>query len=130
MKSYLIKILVLTFIVSFLTFMFYSFLFEEYYLNIIPYVILLFTTVVVLFHIIVTRISKKNISKFTSFFMLSSTLKLFIYIIFIVVYLVFNRQHAMAFIVYFLILYIVYTAFEVIVILPEIKKTSGLSNKT
>ena len=123
MKSYLIKIFVLSIITSLITFLVYSFLFKEYYLNIFPYIILFFMIIGILFQSILVRISKKNISKFSTFFMLFSTLKLFAYIIFIVLYLVLNKQHALAFILYFFTLYIVYTAFEVIVILPEIKKT-------
>ncbi len=122
MKPYLTKILLFSVIISLLTYLIYAFVLQPHYLKIFPYIILFFTIIGIVFHNIILKISKRNISKFATYFMLFSTLKLVAYIILIVIYLLTNKENAIPFVVYFFILYIFYTAFEVVVILPEIKK--------
>ncbi|NOZ47517.1 MAG: hypothetical protein GXO79_12160 [Chlorobi bacterium] len=120
--SYLTKILLFSIIIALLTFIASKTGLDKYYLNIYPYVILFFFLTGILFHTIILKLSKKNISKFSTYYMLSSTLKLLSYIIFMVIYLIFNKEDAISFVLYFFILYALYTAFEVLLVLPEIKK--------
>ena len=118
---YATKVLLFSVIIGLLTFLVFNFALEEYYLNIFPYIIIFFLLIAIIFHTIIVRLSKRNIARFSSYYMLSTTVKLLTYIVFIVIYLLSNRQHAIPFVVYFFVLYVFYTAFEVILVLPEIK---------
>ena len=121
--NYLFKISIFTGIIAVLSFLFYYFGFPGFYIPVIPFVILFYTLVAIVFHFILVAISKHKISKFANYFMLTSTLKLIAYIFFIVIYLLLKKENAVPFIVYFFLLYIGYTAFEILIVLPEIKKS-------
>jgi hypothetical protein len=59
------------------------------------------------------EISQKDISRFSFKFMLLSLIKMFIYIIFGVLYIVIDEENAVIFLVVYLILYVAYAVYEV-----------------
>jgi hypothetical protein len=54
-----------------------------------------------------------NISKFTARFLAITMLKMFLLLIFALVYILQNKEEAIAFIVVFFLLYVIFTALEV-----------------
>jgi len=60
------------------------------------------------------KIAVKSGSRFTSQYMAVSFLKMFFYLIVAVVYALLNREYAKVFLVNFLVLYVIYTTFEVL----------------
>jgi hypothetical protein len=88
----------------------------------LPYLVILFFTVTATVHYILLRITTLNPRKFVGYFMLSTTLKLLVYLIVIFFYVFLVREGILAFILSFFILYIIYTIFEVTVILNQTKE--------
>jgi len=56
----------------------------------------------------------KRFSMFTNYFMIATTLKILIYLAVIVIYALVRRYDAITFIITFFLLYLFYTAFEVV----------------
>ena len=93
----------------------------------LPWLIFLFYAVTAIVHFILLRITVMNPRKFVGYFMLATFLKLFIYLIVIVVCVFnINKEEILSFILSFFILYVIYTVFEVVSILSQTKEP-GLS---
>ena len=87
----------------------------------LPYLFIFFFSVTLAVHYILLKASEKRFSKFTTYFMLATFLKLMLYIAVLLIYVLLNRSDAIPFIITFFILYIFYTVFEVISILSYSK---------
>ncbi len=87
----------------------------------LPYLFLFFLSVTLVVHYVLLKASEKRFSKFTTYFMLATFLKLMLYIAVLLIYVLLNRSDAIPFIITFFILYIFYTVFEVISILSYSK---------
>jgi hypothetical protein len=86
-------------------------------------VLILFFLLTAVVHYVLLRISTLNPRKFVGYFMLATFLKLFVYLIVMVVYaFTINREEVMPFVLGFFILYIIYTVFEVVSLLSQTKK--------
>jgi hypothetical protein len=62
---------------------------------------------------------------FVRVFMLQTTIKLLLYMTFILVYLLHYRQYGVSFTVHFLFVYLVFAFFEVLLILKFVRKNTG-----
>lgn len=85
----------------------------------LPYLFILFLLTTAIVHWILIRITALNPSKFVSYFMLATSVKLIIYFLALLVYIFFFRSGILSFIITFLTLYIFYTVFEVTAILKQ-----------
>jgi len=81
-----------------------------------------FVAITIGVHLIITKAGKKEIRQFSTYFMGSTTAKLFIYLIFIVVYVFVDKEHAVPFLLTFLSLYFLFTFFETYSLLKDLKK--------
>jgi len=81
---------------------------------VLPFMILYFFLITIIVHYFLTKAIGYSSRKFVSYFMLTTFLKLFIYIITIFTYVYFNRSDLLPFIISFFVLYIFYTVFEVV----------------
>jgi len=97
------------------------FLPAEYITPALPYLFLFFLSVTLVVHYVLLKASEKRFSKFTTYFMLATFLKLMLYIAVLIIYVLLNRFDAIPFIITFFILYVFYTVFEVISILSYSK---------
>lgn len=68
-----------------------------------------------LFHFGLVQASKGRPQVFIRYYMASTTFKLLIHMSVVVIYALFNKEDAIRFISTFLVLYIIFTAFEVAV---------------
>ena len=75
------------------------------------FVFFIFTTAFI--HYLLLSASKKKPQHFVRAFMAATSIKLFIYLLLITLYSFFNSSQAISFVLSFLILYLLYTAFEV-----------------
>jgi F0F1-type ATP synthase assembly protein I len=74
-------------------------------------------------HVYLVRASRNDARKFTSKYLGAMGVKLFIYIVFLAVFLALDTEHAVPFLVSFLVCYAVFTLFEVIAILKHLRRT-------
>lgn len=114
MKNFLFKSTVLTIIIFLLGAIIYSLFFEKFFLKIVPVAVIFFYVVTNLVHAYLLRIADKSGSRFTSQYMAASFIKMFLYLAVAIGYVAFNRDAGKIFLINFLLLYIVYTTFEVI----------------
>jgi len=114
MKRFILQSTILTIIVFILGTIVYSTFLQQYYLSILPFTVLFFYLVTNLVHAYLLKIAVKSGSRFTSQYMAVSFLKMFFYLAVAIVYALLNREYAKLFLGNFLLLYAIYTAFEVI----------------
>lgn len=114
MKRFILQSTILTIIVFILGMIVYSTFLQQYYLSILPFTVLFFYLVTNLVHAYLLKIAVKSGSRFTSQYMAVSFLKMFFYLAVAIVYALLNREYAKLFLGNFLLLYAIYTAFEVI----------------
>ncbi len=113
MKKFLIKSTILTVIVFVLGTILYSTILKPFFLVIIPFEVLFFYFITNLVHAYLLKLSGKSSSRFTSKYMAASFLKMFFYLTVAIVFVIFNKEIAKPFLVNYLLLYVVYTIFEV-----------------
>ena len=114
MKRFFIQSTILTIIVFTLGTIVYSTILQLYYLIILPIAALFFYIVTNLVHAYLLKLAVKSGSRFTSQYMAVSFLKMFFYLAVAIVYALLYREHAKIFLGNFLVLYAIYTTFEVI----------------
>ena len=88
-------------------------IFKNYFLPILPFVLLFYYVSTLIIHKFMLQISQKDISRFSFKFMMLSLIKMFIYIIFGVLYIVIDEENAVIFLIVYLILYVAYAIYEV-----------------
>ncbi len=125
MKSFIIKSTFLTIIVLLLGAIVYSTAFNPFYLSVLPVVLLFYYITTNLVHAYLLKIAGKSGSRFTSQYMATSFIKMFFYLAVAIFYVIINKEDARIFLVNYLLLYVVYTTFEVI----EISKVVRQMNK-
>lgn len=113
MKTFIAKSSILSVIILILGAILYSTLLKPFYLTILPVAVALFYVVTNLVHAYLLKISVSSGSRFTSWYMAISFTKMFFYLAVAIIYAIIFRDEAKIFLVNFLILYAVYTIFEV-----------------
>lgn len=73
-------------------------------------------------HSILTKAASQDPKKFVNYFMGITALKLFAYLIIIMLFGLLNRENAAGFIICFLITYFLYSGFEVVTLMKHFKK--------
>lgn len=113
MKKFILKSTVLTIVVLVLGAILYGTYLNSYYQSVLLFVVLFFYLATNLIHTFLLKIAVKSGSKFTSQFMAINFGKMFFYLAVAVVYALLNREYAKIFLANFLVLYAIYTTFEV-----------------
>lgn len=124
-KSFIIKSTFLSIIIFALGAIVYSTVFKQFYLFILPLMPAFFYIVTNLVHAYLLKIANKSSSRFTSQYMATSFIKMFFYLVVAIVYVIINKEGAKIFLANYLLLYVIYTAFEVV----EISKVVRQINK-
>lgn len=125
MKNFIAKSTFLTIIIFILGVIVYSTLFKQFYLIILPVVLAYFYIVTNLVHFYLLKVSGRSGARFTSQYMATSFIKMFFYLAVAIVYVMVNKEDAKIFLVNYLLLYVIYTTFEVV----EISKVVRQANK-
>ena len=81
-----------------------------------------FIIVTALIHIVLVRSAEQSPRKFITNFMAVSGAKLFVYLMVIVIYALLKGKAALGFVILFLVLYFLYSIFEVVTLLKHFKK--------
>jgi hypothetical protein len=121
-KKFIFTLLFIALVLTTIGYGLFLFLIPQYYFPhfpVIPVFILLVTFIV---HVYLIRSSEKNPRSFTSKYLGAMGLKMFIYLLFLVVFLFIDTVHAIPFLVSFLVTYSAFTLYEVISILNFLKK--------
>ena len=113
LKKYSLKLSVLTLIVASTgSILFFSFL-KNYYLPVFWWLLIFFFFIHMTGHIMLVYTNLKKKMNFANAYMLSFAFKFVSYIVFLVIYLNVHETNKLVFALYFLVLYVIYTFFEV-----------------
>jgi uncharacterized membrane protein HdeD (DUF308 family) len=97
------------------------FLFPQIQIFIFPFIIVFFFVLTSLLHLWVSKGSEEHPRRFPAYFMGATTIKLLASLAFIVIYALKQPAEAKRFIVIFFAVYMIYTAFETISLLKNLK---------
>lgn len=123
MKQFFIKSTVLTFVILILGSILYSSILKSFYLPVLPVLLLFFYGVTNFVHAYLLIIARKSESKFTSQYMATSFIKMFFFLAVAISYVIFDRENARSFIANFVLLYFVFTVFEVYEYLKVVRQS-------
>ena len=124
MKQFFYKSTILTIIVFIIGAIVYTTIFKQFYLSVLPFTVLFFHVVTNLVHAYLIKIAGKLSARFTAQYMATNFIKMFLYLAGAIVYVIFNKDNAKPFFVNFLLLYFVYTGFEVYEYLKIVKQNT------
>jgi hypothetical protein len=86
---------------------------KSQFLLVFPFVLFFYYSSTLVLHRYMLKITRNDVSRFSFKFMMLSFFKMFIYIIFGVLYIVFDEENAVNFLIVYLILYVAYAVYEV-----------------
>jgi hypothetical protein len=75
-----------------------------------------------LIHYILVKVDQKDPKRFVGYFMGITAMKLFGYLIIITIYALLKKEAALGFTLWFLVLYLLYSGFEVVMLMKYLKK--------
>lgn len=127
LKPFTLKLLIITALLAIISALVFRALPDEYGTPAWPAVLVFLLISNVAIFALFLRAQKKKLSAYTNFFMLATFLKLVVYLAIIIVYLLFNKEEAPAFLLSFFIYYSAFTFFEVKSIL-RIQKSAADSD--
>lgn len=94
---------------------------EEFQYANVKYIIAFYTALIALFHYGAVSSNEKSGAGFMRFYVAGTTFKLLILMGIMIIYAIMNPEVAIPFVVYFFAAYLLYTAFETIVIFKFLK---------
>lgn len=113
MKRFIIKLTGITLAIALIGGLVFSLFLPEHYLPVFPFLLAFFYLTTIGVHAYHTGLAKKDLGKFTRSNMLVTFLKLVVYSVLAVVYIVIDKENAIPFIVVLMLLYLVFTFVEV-----------------
>ena len=122
MKNFLIKLFVFVLIVAIFDFCWIHFMPHEKHIPHTWLMLAFFCVLTALFHFLSISASKGQPQSFVRYYLGTTALRLFLYIMAIVAYRFYDKPTLAPFTIGFMIHYFLFTAFEVPVLLKELKK--------
>lgn len=113
MKRFIINIAVISIVLALTGWLIFSQLIPQYYLPVLPFLLLFFAVASVFLHAYQLQLAKKDFAKFARSNMLVTFFRLVVYSAVAIIYIAVDSKNAKVFVICFVILYIVFTVFEV-----------------
>lgn len=114
MKRFVVNIFLISVILVIIGWVIFSMFIPQYYLPVFPFVLMFFAVSSVAVHAYQLQLSKKDTARFTRSNMIITFLKLFLYSAVAIVYIAVDTQNAKIFVICFILLYIIFSVFEVL----------------
>jgi len=121
-KQFLITEILFTVALSLIAYLVFSTFLSNYYLSVFWILLGLISFLTAIFHYSILQIQQKQPSRFATRFMMVTGIKMMVYLVFITSYAFIFPEKATRFLVSFLVLYLLYTIFEVFLIVRYFKK--------
>jgi hypothetical protein len=121
LKNFSLYLSIITFIITAAGWIIFKTWFPEKYFNGLLFIPFLFFFITLALHFYLIRSSRKEIIKFTPRFIGATGIKMLLYVIILVIYLLIDRAHAVSFLMWFLLCYFLYTLVEILSILKYLK---------
>ncbi len=123
LKKFIIRGIIISLILSIAGFFLFITILKEYFSFSFPVLLLVVFLINVLFHRYLIRSARRSNRKFPIKFMSATIIKMGLYLILIFLFVVFDRENAVPFLFVFIIIYVIFTIFEVISVLDYLKIT-------
>lgn len=123
-QQFVLKTVIIVLVVSALTAILRESILENWITSNWYYIIIFFGLFNIVLYKLFDNSRKKDMSKFTNFFMITTFLKLLLYLLIILLYIILNKQDAVPFTLTFFAYYLIFTTFEVISISQQTKNNS------
>ncbi|MCX6280971.1 MAG: hypothetical protein NTU51_03345 [Bacteroidetes bacterium] len=123
--SYAKRLLLVTLGAGILAFLLFFVLPGPWFSPALPFLFVFYYACSLISFMILNQSLQKKFNRFVSVFMLTTTVKLFLFIAIMIIYAFVNRKDAVPFLLNFFILYLVYTVFEVIQVIGLTKSSSS-----
>ncbi len=120
-KQFLVKFSIFSLAVIGIASILFISILKPYYVRAFPLQLLVIAAFTIFSHLRLLKTVAKNIQVFTNAYILSITIKLMVYFMFLLICLLIDSSNALSFVISFFILYIGYTIFEVVQLL-NVKK--------
>lgn len=121
-KRFLMQELLFTVLVAVIALVLFKTVLVEFYLPVFWILIAIIAILTSVFHYSIIQIQDKGASKFATRFMMVSGIKMMIYLVFITLYAFIFPDKAKIFLISFFILYLLYTVFEVVLIVRYLRR--------
>jgi len=123
MKNFIFKLLIFSILISLLDFLWIRFMPIENHIPHVWMMIVFFSAMTTLFHFFAINQSKGKPQGFVRYYIGSTFLRMFLYIMIIVAYRFYDKPTLFAFAIGFMVHYFLFTIFEIPVLLKELKKS-------
>jgi len=120
-RQFILKISILSIIVLAIAMALFSTVLKPWHFTAYPFQVLLIALVTTIGHLWIVKAAGQNTRKFTTAYMASVTLKLMVYLTFLLIWLLVDHSQVFPFVLTFIAFYIVFTIFEVFQVLNIIK---------
>jgi len=121
-QKFLQSISIFSILLLVLSILLFSLVIPRYYLGIFPFLFLLFYLVNSGFSYLMEISAKRRNMVVIRAFLLGWTIKFFIYVIFLIIYVLLNRERAVNFLIQFTSLYLAFSIFEISYLIRNFKK--------
>ncbi|MBE9511484.1 MAG: hypothetical protein IMY71_11445 [Bacteroidetes bacterium] len=123
LKKFIIRGIIISLILSIAGFFLFITILKEYFSFSFPVLLLVIFLINVLFHRYLIRSAGGSNRKFPIKFLSATGIKMGLYLILIILFVVFDRENAVPFLFVFMTIYVVFTIFEVVSVLDYLKIT-------
>ena len=123
LKKFIIRGIIISLVLSITGFFLFITILKEYFSFSFPVLLLVIFLINVLFHRYLIRSAGRSNRKFPIKFLSATGIKMGLYLIIIILFVVFDRENAVPFLFVFMIIYVVFTIFEVVSVLDYLKIT-------
>ena len=121
LKKFILKELVFTGSIGIIAFILFQTALKNYHIPVFWVLLGIIALLTGVMHYSILQVAEKDVVKFSSRFMMVSGIKMMIYLVIITSYVFLNPTKAKNFLIFFFILYALYTVFEVILIVKYFK---------
>ena len=122
MRKLLVKNLIFTILLALISFILFNTALTVYYIPVFWYLLGGMATITAIIHFVLVKLSHSNISKFSNRFILITGVRMIVFLTLITSYSLIFPQQAVSFLISFLALYLLYSVFEVVLIIPLLKE--------
>ena len=120
-RRFIVNLTVFSLVLGIFAYCLTYFLPVEYFSPALPFLFIFFFSASIIVFYFLVKSTEKNFSSFINRFMLTTFLKLMIYMTVLLLYIFSHKEDTVPFIIAFFILYLSYTVFEVIAMLKYTK---------
>lgn len=123
LKTFIRQIFILTLFLLIAGYALFLTVLKNYYFPLFPLIPVFFLAISLGVYAYLIRISQKDDKKFINSFLVTTGIKLLVYILFLVIILLADRKHVLPFLLTFLFMYILYTTVDVFSIINYLKNS-------